>query len=229
MNPRSARQGTPMGDVITFGDVIVTTEGLAAVGAKAIEQRVAKFTSVHGRAPSEHTTLREWFGISPKASDRVWLVIRVLAPIYPEYTRAINRACVQAAVASVKPAAALVREVVPRNYGAAQAYDAASAWLGSPTEANRKRAYDAALNADRAARQAHADSLGERVISAIDACGWASRAAANEFDDALLYAHAAVRTVEYELGIAVRGLDVPLDALINESRPFTEAPARLTA
>lgn len=225
MNPQNTRQHASSDPVFTFGDVIVTVDGLAAIGVKALDQRIAKFTKVHSRPPSEHTTLREWFMVSPRPSDRMWLVIRVLAPIYPEFARAINRACVQTATASVKPAAALVRAATPRDYTAGYAVDAASAWLGTPSEVNRGRAYTAALHADRAARQADADSLGERVVSAIDACGWAARAAANEFNDSLFYAHATVRTVEYELSITTLGSGASLDALINELRPFTTIAA----
>lgn len=201
----------------TFGDMPLTVDDLTALGAKAIDQRVARFKTVHGRMPSESSTLREWFMLSARAADRLWLIIRVVAPQHPERAWAINRASVQTAVSSAKQASEMVRKVAPRNTAAQNAIDAAVAFLGAPTDASRDRAFAAAIRADNAARQAHVDGLDERVVSAIDACGWTARAAADQFNDATFYAHAALRTVEYELGIMVMGVGVHLERLINDT------------
>jgi len=200
----------------TLGDTIVTPAMIASLDAQSIDRRVDAFTKKHGRAPSEQSTIREWCMISRRCSDHMKLISTFVAPYRPEHKQTINKTFVQLCVNSVHHALSIVEAQTPRDWTAGYAVDATKQCLKTPSESNRSRAYQCAIHADNAARLAESNSINPNVIQALNACGWAARAAADQFDDCLFYATACVRTIENNLGMSVFIADTSLVNLFNQ-------------
>lgn len=200
----------------TLGDLPITLSMIASLDAKSLSRRVELFEKKHSRPPNDESTLREWCMVSRRTSDRMKLISTFLVPACQEQKQTINHAFVQLAMNVVGHALSIVQEKTPRDYTAKYAVDAAKQWLINPSKHNQDRAYASALSTDHAARLAESNSLSDEVVHSLNACSWAARAAADQYDDCLFYAMACVRTVEYDLRGDLYTSDTIVTRLLNQ-------------
>lgn len=103
--------------------MIVSLSHLQDLNVCRLDERIKAFTDLHDHPPDEHSTVAEWFAVTPDLYDRIWWVQESPGFWRRKWAKQTARACAEIAVLCGEA----VLPVWERRYGGRQPHQAVEA------------------------------------------------------------------------------------------------------